>query len=175
MPCMWEEGLKVLKPKLSETTHARIKQLPDKRARVGKSLGQRLQGMLRPIVVIQKKGHFGLGYKPDKRNRQRLAEEKKEKRMASFLRKERESAKLEIPPLNYSFISGGFVNPEVIQCKGKESVVDMEEAFGSLSINMVKVEKQEMTNSGLPLFPHGQALNNWTSIELLIVFKFQNE
>ena len=95
--------------------------------------------------------------------------------MASFLEKEKESAKLEIPPLNYSFISGGFVNPKVIRCKGKERAMDMEEAFKSLSIDMVEVEDQEMTNTGLPPFPQGQTLNNWTSIELLVVFKFQNE
>ena len=32
-----------------------------------------------------KKDRFGLGYKSDKRERQRLVEEKKEKRIASFL------------------------------------------------------------------------------------------
>ena len=94
--------------------------------------------------------------------------------MAIFLGKERESANLKIPPLNYSFISRGFVNPEVIQCKGKERVVDMEKAFGSLSIDMVKVKDQETRNIRLPSFPHGQVLNNWTSIELPVVFKFQN-
>ena len=36
------EGLKVPVPKLSNTTHAGIKQLPDKGARVGKRLGKRL-------------------------------------------------------------------------------------------------------------------------------------
>ena len=123
--------------------------------------------MLRPITVIWKKDRFRLGYMPDKRGRQRLAEEKKEKRMDSFLGREKESAKLEIPPLNYSFISRGFVNLEVIRCKGKERVVDMEEAFGSLSIDMVEVKNQETTNTGLPPFLH--------SIKLSIVFKFQNE
>ena len=71
-------------PKLSRTTYAGIKQLPGKGAQVGKGLGKKLQGMLRPIVVIQNKDHFDLGYKPDKRDRQRLTEEKKEKRMANF-------------------------------------------------------------------------------------------
>ena len=71
------EGLKVPVPKLSDTTHAGIKQLPDKGARVGKRLGKRLQGMLRLITVIQKKDRFGLGYKPDRRERQRFLEEKR--------------------------------------------------------------------------------------------------
>ena len=108
------EGLKVLMPKLSDTTHARIKQLPGKGARVGKGLGKRLQGMLRLIVMAQKRDRFGLGYKLDRQERQRFLEEKRQKRIASFLEKERESAKMVIPPLSSSFLSMGFVNPEMI-------------------------------------------------------------
>ena len=61
------EGAKVPVPKLSEVTHSGIRQVPGKGARVGKGLGKRLQGMLRPIAVIQKKDRFGLGYKPDRK------------------------------------------------------------------------------------------------------------
>ena len=50
------EGTKVPMPKLSENTHSGVKQVPGKRARAGKGLGKRLQGMLRPITLIQKKG-----------------------------------------------------------------------------------------------------------------------
>ena len=50
------EKVKILMPKLSKITHSSIRQVPDKRARVGKGLGKRLQGILRPIAVIQKKG-----------------------------------------------------------------------------------------------------------------------
>ena len=47
-----KEGAKIPMPKLSKVTHLGIKQVPDKGARVGKGLGKRLQGMLRPITVI---------------------------------------------------------------------------------------------------------------------------
>ena len=57
----------------------------------------------------------------------------------------------------------------------KEVMVDIAETFGSLSIDMVEVEDQEAKNAGLPLFPREQILNNWTSIKLSVVFKFQNE
>ena len=63
------EGLKVPMPKLSDTTHAGIKQLLGKGARVGKGLGKRLQGMVMPIAVTQKRDRLGLGYKPDKQER----------------------------------------------------------------------------------------------------------
>ena len=54
-------------------------------------------------------------------------------------------------------------------------MVDVEETFGSLSIDMIEVEDQKVKDARLPPFPHGQTLNNWTSIEPHVVFKFQNE
>ena len=67
--------------------------------------------MMRPIAVIQKKDRFELGYKPDRRERQRFIEEKRQNRIAIFLGKEKESAKMNIPPLSSSFLSAGFINP----------------------------------------------------------------
>ena len=54
----------------------------EKGARDGKGLGKGLQGMLRAITVIQKKDKFRLGYKPDKKGRQRLVEEKKDRQLS---------------------------------------------------------------------------------------------
>ena len=55
----------------------------------------------------------------------------------------------------------------------KEEV--MVETFGSLSIDMMEVEDQRATDTGLPSFPRGQTLNNWTSVELPVVLRFHNE
>ena len=82
---------------------------------------------------------------------------------------------MDIPPLSSSFLSAGFINLEIIQGNEKEMMVDIAETFGSLSIDMVEVEEQEAKDVGLPPFSRGQTLNNWTSIELHVVFKFQNE
>ena len=82
---------------------------------------------------------------------------------------------MDIPPLSSSFLSAGFINPEMIQGNEEKVMVDRVETFGSLSIDMVEVEDQEAKDTGLPPFPRGQTLNNWTSIELHVVFKFQNE
>ena len=46
------EGSKIPVPKLSENTYSGIRQVPGKGAQVGKGLGKRLQGMLRPITII---------------------------------------------------------------------------------------------------------------------------
>ena len=80
-----------------------------------------------------------------------------------------------IPPLCSSFLSAGFINPDTIQGDEEEVMVDIAETFRNLSIDMVEVEDQEMKDARLPPFPRGQILNNWTSIELPIVSKFQNE
>ena len=50
-----EKEAKILVPKLSKVIHSGIRQVLGKKARVRKSLGKRLQDMLRPIAVIQKK------------------------------------------------------------------------------------------------------------------------
>ena len=80
-----------------------------------------------------------------------------------------------IPPLSSSFLSTGFINLGIIQDSEEEVMVDIIETFGSLSIDMVEVEDQEAKDVGLPPFPRGWTLNNWTSIDLPVVFKFQNE
>ena len=107
------EGAKVPVLKLSEVTHSGIRQVPGKGARVEKGLGKRLQGMLKPIAAIQKRDRFGVGFKPDRKERQRFMEEKRQSRIASFLGKERDSARMNIPPLSSSFLSTGFINPDM--------------------------------------------------------------
>ena len=81
-----------------------------------------------------------MGYKPDRRERQRFLEEKRQKRIASFLGKEGESAKSDIPPLSSLFLLVGFSNPEMIQGDEEEMMVEVAETFGNLSIDMVEVE-----------------------------------
>ena len=82
---------------------------------------------------------------------------------------------MDIPPLSSSFLSVSFINLEMIQGNEEKMMVEVVETFGRLSIDMVEVEDQGAKDTRLPLFPRGQNLNNWTSIELPIVLKFQNE
>ena len=82
---------------------------------------------------------------------------------------------MNIPPLSSSFLSTGFINPNMAQGSEEEVMVDVVETFGSLSIDMVEIEDQEARGTGLPPFPQGQTLDNWTAVELPIVFKLSNE
>ena len=88
-------------------------------------------------------------------------EEKKGKRITNFLEKAVEDFKMEIPSLSYSFRSMSFINFGSDQ-DGKKSMIqelDVNRAFGSLTIGMIGVEL-EASNTGLPPFPCGQILNN---------------
>ena len=67
-------------------------------------------------------------------------EEKKEKRIVSFLGKEKESTKMEIPPLSHTFRLVDFINPGVIWSKVEKMSTKVDEAFESLFIDMVEVE-----------------------------------
>ena len=71
----------------------------------------------------------------------------------------------------------GFINLGSAQDGEKSMIreVDMNEAFGSLTIGMIGAEEPKARNTGLPPFPRGQVLNNWIFVELPIVFKFPNE
>ena len=104
-----------------------------------------------------------------------IPREKETEEDRQFPWKRGKKRKNEIPPLSSSFLFAGFINPETIQGNKKEVMVDIAKTLGSLSIDMVEVENQKAQDAGLPLFPRGQTLNNWTSIELPVVFKFQNE
>ena len=82
---------------------------------------------------------------------------------------------MDIPPLSSSFLFAGFINPELIQDNEEEVMVGIAETVGNLSVDMVEVEDQEAKDVGLPPFPRGQILSNWTSIELPVVFRFHNK
>ena len=82
---------------------------------------------------------------------------------------------MNIPPLSSLFLSTGFINLEMIQGNEEEVMADVAKTFENLSIDMVEVEDQEASNTRLPPFLRGQILDNWTTVELSIVFKLSNE
>ena len=88
----------------------------------------------------------------------------REKRIASFLGKEKENTKMEIPPLSHTFRSAGLINPGAIWSKVEEMSIGVDEAFGSLYIDMVKVGDQEASNTG---YFHYRGDKFWTTGPLL--------
>ena len=71
---------------------------------------------------------------------------------------------MNIPPLSSSFLSTGFINPEMIQGKEEKVMADVAKTFGSLSIDMVEVEDQEASNTS---YLHSHEDKFWTIGPLL--------
>ena len=82
---------------------------------------------------------------------------------------------MKIPPLSHIFRLAGFINLGAIWSKTEEMSTEVDETFNSLSIDMVEVEDKKARGTGLPLFPRGQTLDNWTTVELSVIFKLSNE
>ena len=117
-----------------------------------------------------------MGYKPNSQGMMKLIEEKRGKRITRFLDKTVEDFKMKIHPLSHSFLFTGFINFESDQegKKGMAQELDVNGAFGSLTINMIGVESKA-SSTKLPPFSRGQVLNNWTTVELPVVFKISNK
>ena len=82
---------------------------------------------------------------------------------------------MEIPSLSHTFRLAGFINPGVVWTKEKEMSTDVDEAFGSLSIDMVEVGDQGARCRELPPFLQGQILDNWIAVKLPVIFKLSNK
>ena len=82
---------------------------------------------------------------------------------------------MNIPSLSSSFLSASFINLDITQDNEEEVMVDVAKTFRSLSIDIVESEDQEARSTRLPPFPQGQTLDNWTAVELPVVFKLSNE
>ena len=59
---------------------------------------------------------------------------------------------MEILPLSHTFRSVDFINPGAIWSKAEEMSTEVDEAFESLSIDMVEVGDQKASNTRLPPF-----------------------
>ena len=60
-----EEGLKILTPRLSRVTKMRVKQTIGKLVKAGLELGKFLQVRSKAMLVMIKQDRYGLGYKPN--------------------------------------------------------------------------------------------------------------
>ena len=122
----------------------------------------------------QKKDRFGLGYTPNKVDKRKFLEEKKEKRLANFFGQEIKDEPMKIPPIDQTFCSTRFIHPD--QAREVVEKINMTmKAFKELMVGAIGEDGSEDGRSELPPFPRGQELNNWHAIEFPIVFKFPTE
>ncbi|PPD70619.1 hypothetical protein GOBAR_DD32501 [Gossypium barbadense] len=118
-----------------------------KRALPGKGLGKYLQGRVEIPKLMDKRDHFGLGYKPDANQKRKELEKK-------------------------TFVSGGTVYSE--RRTSKEGMT--EETLRNLSINAIYEEELgEGNSSGIRPYEQGSVLNNWTAEDIHVTFKVDSD
>ena len=74
------------------------------------------------LELTENRGRFGLGYKPTRDDKRRLATEKKERGMARVQGREPRSEKIHIGHISENFVSAGWVTSEQIAMTGGEDV-----------------------------------------------------
>ncbi|XP_052878912.1 uncharacterized protein LOC108478067 [Gossypium arboreum] len=131
------EGNKIPAPKISETTRMGLRLTIGKGALPGKGLGRCLQGRIEVPVLKEKRDRFGLGFKPDAKQKKKELEKRQEMRRARLCGEEVKWEPMTFPHLSKTFISGG-----TIYSKGRSTRKEpAEEVLESLSINAISEGK----------------------------------
>ncbi|MBA0876126.1 hypothetical protein Goshw_003771 [Gossypium schwendimanii] len=140
------EGNRIPVLKISRTTRMGLQLMVGKGAVPGKGLRRYLQGEVEVPVMKEKFDHFGLGYRPDVKQRRKEIERRQERRRAR--------------------LSGNEVR--MLEVKS------VEELLGDLYINALDTVERETLLKIRPYEP-GSDLNNWTAEEIPVVFRACSE
>ncbi|WRX29612.1 G-patch domain - like 10 [Theobroma cacao] len=139
-------------PRLSKTTKMVVSQIVGKGYRVGAGLGRELQGIRRPIRATKIEERFGLGYKPTKKEREKMIVERRKERLAHFKGHELEIQGMTYPHLYETFRSGGCIFLESPTVGSRELVSALGEAFSDLSICATEEAEEHSGNvDGIPI------------------------
>ncbi|XP_027157167.1 uncharacterized protein LOC113758581 [Coffea eugenioides] len=114
-----------------------------------KGLGRNLQGILKPVELIEKKDLFGLGFRPTARDIQEMKARKRAE-------KEGKLGALDIPPLRYTFPKPA----EVITSKFSP-IDEVETSLTHLFVGAIS-QNGPSDDAELPDIPQG-AIHNWTA------------
>jgi len=139
-----------MNPHLSRTSLMTAKVMLKEGYEYGKGLGKYEQGLMYPLEVTEKKNKYGLGYKPTREDKRRLAEERRERGVARIQGKELGLGKIRICDIKDSFRSAGWINTSQIA-----AVRDEDEPESSIFVQ--------------PCAPNA-LLNNWETLDLPVMF-----
>ncbi|KAA3472692.1 gag/pol polyprotein [Gossypium australe] len=168
------EGNKIPTPKLSRNTKMGIKLTVGKGARAEKGLGKYQQGIVRALKPVHHRARYGLGFKPDGRQRRKQWQKDQERRIARVSGRELEWEPLVYLQLSKTFTSAGMMYP------GRDSLPNMllsiERGLQNVSINVMDKGDDAIEDvSMIRPCPPGFTLNNWTAVDLLVVSKSSPE
>ncbi|KAJ1391036.1 G-patch domain [Sesbania bispinosa] len=106
---LYKEGAPIVGPHLSKASMMMAKAMLEKGYQHGQGLGKTMKGMVDVLRLCENKDKFGLGYKATPTDRRRVAEEKKEKRLARLENREPITRGIPICDIRQSFRSAGFM------------------------------------------------------------------
>ncbi|XP_012488105.1 uncharacterized protein LOC105801338 [Gossypium raimondii] len=146
------EGNKIPMPRISKTT----------------KMGLQLTGRVETPVLKDKQDRFGLGYKPDARQKRIEQEKKRERRMARLTGDEVKWEPMTFPHLSKTFVSGGFIYQGMLRVRSINTELESihavyEEATGGKTLPDIRP------------YESGRALNNWTAEKIPVVFRISSE
>ncbi|KAA3469730.1 Gag-pro-like protein [Gossypium australe] len=166
------EGNRIPIVRISKTTRMGLKMTVGKGALPGRGLGKYLQGRVVALTLREKQDRFGLGFRPDARQKKKELEKRQERRRARLRGEETKWEPMIISHISKTFVSGGVIHAEPKALKG-EDIVAM---LGDVYINAISEEAvEERTLSDIQPYEPGSVLDNWTAKEIPVVFKAYSE
>ncbi|XP_052479673.1 uncharacterized protein LOC105800897 [Gossypium raimondii] len=162
------EGSKIPMPRISKTTRMGLQLTVGKGASPRKGLGKYLQGRVEAPVLKDKQDRFGLGYKPDARQKRIEQEKKRMRRRARLTGDEVEWEPMTFPHLSKTFVSGGFVYLEML------GVRSINTELGSIHAVYEGATRGRALPDIRP-YESERELNNWTAEEIPVVFRISSE
>ncbi|XP_016676472.1 uncharacterized protein [Gossypium hirsutum] len=103
------EGSELLVPRIARATRMALQMMAEKRALPGKGLGKYLQEGTQIPELKEKRDRFGLGFKPDYKQRRKEIEKRQEGKRACLNRREVEWESMTFPLISQTFISRGLL------------------------------------------------------------------
>ncbi|XP_071924787.1 uncharacterized protein [Coffea arabica] len=124
-----------------------------------KGLGRDLQGILKPVEIVEKKNSFGLGFRPTAKDIKEMKERKK-------VEKEGRQKAFDIPPLHYTF-----PRPTEVITSEINPVDEIETSLAQLFVGAT-FEDSFPDEAEFPDIPEG-SISNWTAKFLPIQKEFR--
>ncbi|XP_052488615.1 uncharacterized protein LOC128041902 [Gossypium raimondii] len=163
------EGNRIPVPKISRTTEMGLRLMVGRGALPGKGLGKYLQGRIEAPMPKEKFDRFGLGYKPDMKQKKKEVEKRQEKRRARLNGHEAKCEPLTFPHISTSFVSGGFIHSECgVSGSGMGGMLE------NVYTNAIEATERRALLEICPYEPRSK-LNNWTAEEIPVVFRAYSE
>ncbi|PPD95230.1 hypothetical protein GOBAR_DD07736 [Gossypium barbadense] len=97
---------------MSKATRMGLQLMVGRGALPGKGLGRYLQGRVEASMLKDKYDRFGLGYKPNTRQRMNEIERRRERRRAHTSGEETKWEPMIFPHISESFVSSGIIQPK---------------------------------------------------------------